>query len=199
MHAHLLVVLKLSHILTNIRTNDQKRAHAHSHTTHTNTHTHTHTNTTHMYTNQHTTHQHNTPQTQTPHRLEVGNLVNATEDRTHFGAWAIMSSPLILSFNMNDTNRMDRVWPIITNKVGKTRTYTQTHTRARAHQRTNASKHYDDNAEVQIRERENKGGRGLGGVTVNVLHLLVAGGLDAAHAMNVVSSLHKAIYRRFVR
>ena len=115
MHAHLLVVLKLSHILTNIRTNDQKRAHAHSRTTHTNTHTHT-------------------PQTQTPHRLEVGNLVNATEDRTHFGAWAIMSSPLILSFNMNDTDRMDRVWPIITNKVGKTRTYTHTHkhTRARA-------------------------------------------------------------------
>jgi len=50
-----------------------------------------------------------------PDMLEVGNLANATEDRSHFGAWAIMSSPLILSFNMNDTARMDRVWPIITN------------------------------------------------------------------------------------
>jgi len=28
-----------------------------------------------------------------------------------------MSSPLILSFNMNDTARMDRAWPIITNKA----------------------------------------------------------------------------------
>lgn len=32
-------------------------------------------------------------------------------------AWAIMSSPLILSFNMNDTARMDRAWPVITNKA----------------------------------------------------------------------------------
>jgi len=52
-----------------------------------------------------------------PDMLEVGNLVNTTEDRTHFGAWAIMSSPLILSFDMNDTAKMDRVWPIITNKA----------------------------------------------------------------------------------
>jgi len=52
-----------------------------------------------------------------PDMLEVGNLANATEDRSHFGAWAIISSPLILSFNMNDTARLDRVWPIITNKA----------------------------------------------------------------------------------
>lgn len=47
--------------------------------------------------------------------LEVGNLANATEDRTHFGLWAVVSSPLILSFNLSDARRMDRAWPIITN------------------------------------------------------------------------------------
>ena len=48
--------------------------------------------------------------------LEVGNLANATEDRSHFGAWCIISSPLILSFNLSDSIRMERVWPIITNR-----------------------------------------------------------------------------------
>jgi len=47
--------------------------------------------------------------------LEVGSLANASEDRTHFGAWAIASMPLILSFNWSDPVRMDRAWPIITN------------------------------------------------------------------------------------
>ena len=32
-------------------------------------------------------------------------------------AWAIISSPLILSFNLSDDKRMDRAWPIITNKA----------------------------------------------------------------------------------
>ena len=48
--------------------------------------------------------------------LEVGNLANSTEDRSHFGAWCIISSPLILSFNLSDPNRMERAWPIITNQ-----------------------------------------------------------------------------------
>jgi hypothetical protein len=48
--------------------------------------------------------------------LEVGNLANATEDRSHYSAWAIMSSPLILSFNLTDPARMDRAWPIISNR-----------------------------------------------------------------------------------
>ena len=48
--------------------------------------------------------------------LEVGNLANATEDRSHFGAWAIVSSPLILSFDLTDSARMDRAWPIISNR-----------------------------------------------------------------------------------
>jgi alpha-galactosidase len=38
------------------------------------------------------------------------------EERSHFGLWCMMSSPLILGFNMSDADRMDRVWPIITNK-----------------------------------------------------------------------------------
>mmetsp|Transcript_47777 Transcript_47777/g.95388 ORF Transcript_47777/g.95388 Transcript_47777/m.95388 type:complete len:377 (-) Transcript_47777:159-1289(-) len=52
-----------------------------------------------------------------PDMLEVGNLANATEDRSHFGAWVVISSPLILSFNLSDAARMDRVWPFITNKA----------------------------------------------------------------------------------
>ena len=49
--------------------------------------------------------------------LEVGNLANATEDRSHFGAWAIVSSPLILSFNLSDQARMQRAWSIISNRA----------------------------------------------------------------------------------
>lgn len=51
-----------------------------------------------------------------PDMLEVGNLANATEDRSHFGAWAILSSPLILSFDLTEAERMDRTWPIISNR-----------------------------------------------------------------------------------
>ena len=51
-----------------------------------------------------------------PDMLEVGRLANATEDRSHFGAWAISSSPLILGFDMADNRTMGRVWPIITNR-----------------------------------------------------------------------------------
>lgn len=48
--------------------------------------------------------------------LEVGNLANATESRSHFAMWAVMSSPLILSFRLHDTKRMEQAWPIISNK-----------------------------------------------------------------------------------
>ena len=37
------------------------------------------------------------------------------EDRTHFGLWCIVSSPLILGYDMTDNATIDRVWPIITN------------------------------------------------------------------------------------
>ena len=51
-----------------------------------------------------------------PDMLEVGRLANATEDRTHFGLWAIASAPLILGFDAADAKVMDRVWSIVTNR-----------------------------------------------------------------------------------
>lgn len=50
-----------------------------------------------------------------PDMLEVGRLENVTEDRTHFGAWAVISSPLILGFDLRDQAKFDRVWPVISN------------------------------------------------------------------------------------
>ena len=38
-----------------------------------------------------------------------------TEARTHFNAWCIVSSPLILSHDMTNDTVSDEVWPIITN------------------------------------------------------------------------------------
>ena len=37
------------------------------------------------------------------------------ESRTHFGAWAIVSAPLILGLNLSDAATVDAVWPIISN------------------------------------------------------------------------------------
>jgi len=55
-----------------------------------------------------------------PDMSEVGNFPpgpsQADEERTHWGLWCIVSSPLILGFDMNDSAKMDRVWPIITNR-----------------------------------------------------------------------------------
>ena len=53
--------------------------------------------------------------------LEVGNFrgedpLRTHEERSHFGLWVIVSSPLILGFNLSDSAAMDRVWPIITNR-----------------------------------------------------------------------------------
>lgn len=57
-----------------------------------------------------------------PDMLEVGvkpkgypGLTDA-EARSHFAAWCIVSSPLILSHDVRDDAVMDRVWPIIANK-----------------------------------------------------------------------------------
>eukprot|EP00756_Hemistasia_phaeocysticola_P016784 Hpha_TRINITY_DN15497_c2_g9::TRINITY_DN15497_c2_g9_i1::g.176301::m.176301/K07407/E3.2.1.22B, galA, rafA; alpha-galactosidase len=50
-----------------------------------------------------------------PDMLEVGNLASFNEDRTHFGAWCIVSSPLILGHNLLDESLNDRVWPILSN------------------------------------------------------------------------------------
>jgi len=38
------------------------------------------------------------------------------ETRTHFAAWAIVSSPLTLSHDPNNRTIMDFIWPIISNK-----------------------------------------------------------------------------------
>lgn len=38
------------------------------------------------------------------------------ENAVHFGGWCIVSSPLILAFNLSDSDRHDLVWDIITNK-----------------------------------------------------------------------------------
>ena len=38
------------------------------------------------------------------------------ETRSHFGSWAIVSSPLTLSHDVNDMDVMKKVWPVISNK-----------------------------------------------------------------------------------
>lgn len=56
--------------------------------------------------------------------MEIGNFCSDptpsgkcfNEERSHFGMWCIVSSPLVLGFNMSDQDRMNRVWPIITNR-----------------------------------------------------------------------------------
>lgn len=48
--------------------------------------------------------------------LEVGRLKNFSESRTHFGAWAISSAPLILSFDLRLDSVMNAMWPIISNR-----------------------------------------------------------------------------------
>jgi len=56
-----------------------------------------------------------------PDMMEVGNFGGLDpqrfhEERTHFGLWCIVSSPLVLGFNLSNSKAMDRVWPIITNR-----------------------------------------------------------------------------------
>jgi alpha-galactosidase len=42
--------------------------------------------------------------------------LTAEETRTHFGAWAIVSSPLTLSHDVNDAAMTAKIWPVISNK-----------------------------------------------------------------------------------
>jgi len=54
-----------------------------------------------------------------PDMLEVGNFGGShmiEQSRTHFGAWCIVSSPLILSFALDNDDVTDAIWPIITNQ-----------------------------------------------------------------------------------
>jgi hypothetical protein len=39
------------------------------------------------------------------------------EQRTHFGLWCVLSSPLVLSLNLTNDTAVDAAWPIITNKA----------------------------------------------------------------------------------
>ncbi|CAJ1420721.1 unnamed protein product [Effrenium voratum] len=52
-----------------------------------------------------------------PDMLEVGVPgLSYQESRSHFAAWAIVSSPLVLSMDVNNDKVMDDVWDIISNK-----------------------------------------------------------------------------------
>ena len=62
-----------------------------------------------------------------PDSLEVGNLKSYAKDgsknmsqfrmhRSNFGAWCVVSSPLILGHDLTDDLVMDKIWPIITNR-----------------------------------------------------------------------------------
>jgi len=57
-----------------------------------------------------------------PDMLEVGNMQPLTpqgfiESRTHFGAWCVVSSPLVLGMDITNKTLLDAVWPILSNKV----------------------------------------------------------------------------------
>mmetsp|Transcript_13218 Transcript_13218/g.23511 ORF Transcript_13218/g.23511 Transcript_13218/m.23511 type:complete len:436 (-) Transcript_13218:97-1404(-) len=52
-----------------------------------------------------------------PDMLEVGKLEDELEDRAHFGAWVITSSPLILGHNVTDEDTNRRIWKIIANEA----------------------------------------------------------------------------------
>jgi len=51
-----------------------------------------------------------------PDMLEVGVRLSEAEARTHFAAWCVTSSPLILGFDLADAQQLDAVWPIIANR-----------------------------------------------------------------------------------
>jgi len=57
-----------------------------------------------------------------PDMLEVGiveggaPVLNFTEARTHFGAWCIVSAPLVLGMNMSDAANLATFWPIVSNE-----------------------------------------------------------------------------------
>jgi len=42
--------------------------------------------------------------------------MNLTEWKTHFGAWCIVSAPLILGMDVTDQVTLDQVWPVLTNR-----------------------------------------------------------------------------------
>jgi len=51
-----------------------------------------------------------------PDMLEVGNLPTYNQNRAHFGAWVIVSAPLILGLDLTDTAKVTTIWDIISNQ-----------------------------------------------------------------------------------
>ena len=51
-----------------------------------------------------------------PSRRGDGTGLTAEEDRSHFGAWAIVSSPLTIGFDVTNKTKMTQAWPIISNE-----------------------------------------------------------------------------------
>jgi hypothetical protein len=50
--------------------------------------------------------------------LQIGNLrgpLAAAESRTHFGAWCVVSSPLVLGMDLQNESTMAEVWPYVSN------------------------------------------------------------------------------------
>jgi len=52
-----------------------------------------------------------------PDMLQVMNGLSIVESRSHFGAWVITSSPLILGFDLGDQALVSSIWPIIGNEA----------------------------------------------------------------------------------
>ena len=48
--------------------------------------------------------------------LEVGVKLTDLESRTHFAMWSIISSPMILGFDLSDDKTVDAMWSIIANE-----------------------------------------------------------------------------------
>ena len=47
--------------------------------------------------------------------MEVGRMPYFVEDRTMFGAWVIVSSPLILGHDVTNASQNERVWAVVAN------------------------------------------------------------------------------------
>jgi hypothetical protein len=57
-----------------------------------------------------------TPGVETPEQLDPPGGLTFSEARAHFGLWAILSSPLILSHDLTDPVVADWAWPIVANR-----------------------------------------------------------------------------------
>jgi alpha-galactosidase len=52
-----------------------------------------------------------------PDMLQVANQLSFLESRSHFGAWCVTSSPLVLGFDLTNTTVFDEVYSIIGNEL----------------------------------------------------------------------------------